>query len=138
AAWVTQAFESLATHDVVLGPAHDGGYYLLGQRLKAAGAPVDLFSGITMSTETVRAETLARAETAGLSVALTPTTFDVDDAQDLDQLRQVLRDAPSDLADAAPATQTILAVLPSLPPYARPQTPSAEGTPLALAGSGEE
>ncbi|HLW02861.1 MAG TPA: TIGR04282 family arsenosugar biosynthesis glycosyltransferase [Ktedonobacterales bacterium] len=120
AAWVAQAFAALTVHDVVVGPAQDGGYYLLGQRVR--GAPVDLFSGITMSTATVCAETLARAEAAGLSVALTPATFDVDESDDLDQLRLALRDAPSALADAAPATQAFLDALPS---------------PLALAGSGE-
>ena len=127
-AWVAQAFAALATHDVVIGPAQDGGYYLLGQRVK--DAPVDLFTGITMSTPTVCAETLARAEAAGLSVALTPATFDIDESDDLDQLRQALRTAPSALADAAPATQALLEALPPLPP-------AAEGEPLALAGSGE-
>jgi rSAM/selenodomain-associated transferase 1 len=125
AARVAQAFEALTGHDVVVGPAQDGGYYLLGQRVR--GAAVDLFSGITMSTATVCAETLARAEAAGLSVALTPATFDIDASNDLDQLRQELRDAPSASADAAPATQAYLAALPSLPPC----------EPLALAGTGE-
>jgi hypothetical protein len=124
AAWVAQAFESLATHDVVIGPAEDGGYYLLGQRVQ--DAPIDLFSGIAMSTATVCAETLARARAAGLSVAQTPATFDIDEADDLDRLRRALREAPSALADAAPATQALLSALPSLPPGA-----------LALAGNGE-
>ena len=124
AAWVAQAFASLETHDVVIGPARDGGYYLLGQR----GAPVDLFSGITMSTPTVYAETLARAEAAGLSVALTPATFDIDEADDLYQLREALRAAPSTEADCAPATQTILSALPMY----------RADLPLALSGSAEE
>jgi rSAM/selenodomain-associated transferase 1 len=128
AIWVTQAFASLTTHDVVVGPAQDGGYYLLGQRVKET--PVDLFSGITMSTATVCAETLARAEAAGLSVAFAPATFDIDESGDLDQLRQVLRAAPSPLADAAPATLARLEALAAHPP-------AAEGTPLALAGTGE-
>ncbi|HEY7357263.1 MAG TPA: DUF2064 domain-containing protein, partial [Ktedonobacterales bacterium] len=151
AAWVAQAFESLATHDVVIGPAEDGGYYLLGQRVQvaptAAGAcgnrvpalspaarapaPVDLFSGITMSTATVCAETLARVRAAGLSVAQTPATFDIDEADDLDRLRRALREAPSAQADAAPATQALLSALPSLPSGAD------AGAPLALAGNGE-
>jgi rSAM/selenodomain-associated transferase 1 len=126
AAWVAQAFEALATHEVVIGPAQDGGYYLLGQRVNVS--PVDLFSGITMSTATVCANTLARAEAIGLRVALTPTTFDIDEYGDLERLREALREAPSAVADAAPATQARLSALPSIPP----------GAPLVLAGSGEE
>jgi rSAM/selenodomain-associated transferase 1 len=126
AAWVAQAFAALASHDVVIGPALDGGYYLLGQRVKRS-APADLFSGITMSTATVYEETAARARAARLSVALTPVTFDIDQYDDLDQLRRALREAPSAFADAAPATQALLSTLPSLPP----------GAPLALAGNGE-
>jgi rSAM/selenodomain-associated transferase 1 len=149
AAWVTRAFEALAAHDVVIGPAEDGGYYLLGQRVQ--GTPIDLFSGITMSTATVCAETLARASAAGLSVAQTPATFDIDESDDLERLRQALREAPSALADAAPATRVLLSALPSLPPGAgaratngsenagtrRPQAPAPGGEPLALAGRGE-
>lgn len=125
AAWVAQAFETLETHEVVIGPALDGGYYLLGQR--ANPAPVDLFSGITMSTATVCAETLARAKASGLRVALLPTTFDIDEFSELVRLRAALRDAPSAVADAAPATQAALNALPSL----------STNAPLALAGSGE-
>ncbi|HEX6777699.1 MAG TPA: TIGR04282 family arsenosugar biosynthesis glycosyltransferase [Ktedonobacterales bacterium] len=124
AAWVARAFASLETHDVVIGPARDGGYYLLGQR----GAPVDLFSGITMSTPTVHAETLARAQAAGLSVALAPATFDVDEADDLDRLREALRAAPSSEADCAPATQALLSALPV----------HRADLPLSLSGSAEE
>ncbi len=107
AAWVAQAFAALETDEVVLGPACDGGYYLLGQR----GVPVDLFSGITMSTSTVYAETLARARAAGLRVALTPATFDIDEVDDLNRLRQVLCKAPSVEADPAPETQSLLGAL---------------------------
>jgi rSAM/selenodomain-associated transferase 1 len=107
AAWVAQAFAALETDDVVIGPAHDGGYYLLGQR----GAPADLFRGITMSTPTVYAETLARAEAAALSVALAPSTFDIDEIDDLARLREALQAAPSSEADCAPATQAALSGL---------------------------
>ncbi len=107
AAWVAQAFDALAEHDVVIGPAHDGGYYLLGQR----GVPVDLFTGITMSTPTVCDETLARAETARLRAALLPVTFDIDEPADLELLSEVLNCAPSDEADPAPTTRALLQVL---------------------------
>ena len=126
AAWAAQSFAALATHDVVIGPALDGAYYLLGQRVHSA--PVDLFCGITMSTASVCAETLARAEASGLRVARLPATFDIDERADLERLREALREAPSAAADAAPATQALLSALLSLPP----------GAPLALASSGEE
>ncbi len=64
-----------------------------------------------MSTPTVYAETLARAEAAGLSVALAPATFDIDEIDDLARLRAALRAAPSSEADCAPATQTALNAL---------------------------
>ena len=129
AAWVARAFAALERDDVVIGPAHDGGYYLLGQR----GTPADLFRGITMSTPTVYEETLARARAAGLSVAFAPATFDVDEADDLARLREVLRAAPSSEADCAPATQAALSVLPGYrtdPPHSwlRHEQPSLTGS----------
>ena len=108
-AWVREAIAALATHDVALGPARDGGYYLLGQR--ADPAPADLFTGIQMSTAAVYAETLARARSAGLRVATLPRTFDVDEAGDLATLRAVLERAPCDEAATAPATLAALEAL---------------------------
>jgi rSAM/selenodomain-associated transferase 1 len=105
-AWVHEALAMLVTHDVAIGPACDGGYYLLGQR--ADPAPADLFIGIQMSTAEVYAQTLARADAAGLRVATLPPTFDVDEAGDLARLRVALERAPSD--DAAPAPATLAAL----------------------------
>jgi uncharacterized protein len=62
--------------DVVLGPAVDGGYYLIGLNRPA---PV-LFSGIPWSTSRVLATTLARTEAAGLRCHLLETKLDIDDA----------------------------------------------------------
>ena len=104
AAWIADAFTALESHDLVVGPTHDGGYYLLGQR----DAPVDLFTSITMSTATVCAETLALAQAAEMSIALAPSTFDIDLAPDLDLLRVALEGAPSPGADTAPATLALL------------------------------
>ena len=74
-----RAFDELATHDLVLGPADDGGYYLLG--LKALQP--DLFVNKDWSTATVLPDTLADAARLGLRVAQLPTLHDVDSAQDL-------------------------------------------------------
>ncbi len=78
-AHLRQAYERLLTHDVVLGPATDGGYYLLGLR---APQPA-LFAGISWSTATVLADTRAAAQRQQLRVALLPELSDVDTAADL-------------------------------------------------------
>ena len=72
------AFEQLTTHDVVAGPARDGGYYLLGMK---ALVP-DFFANKAWSTDAVLSATLADAERLGLSVALLPMLSDVDNAKD--------------------------------------------------------
>ena len=69
--------------DIVMGPAEDGGYYLVGLR---APAPA-LFTEMPWGTETVLAETLARARRLGLRHALLPPWFDVDRGEDLARLR---------------------------------------------------
>jgi hypothetical protein len=74
--YLEQAATALATHDLVLGPATDGGYYLIG--LKSA-PPLELFTGIAWSTERVLHQTLKRAEQLRMSVHLLPSWYDVDD-----------------------------------------------------------
>jgi rSAM/selenodomain-associated transferase 1 len=86
--------------DVVLGPAEDGGYYLIGVR---ADHPV-LFADLPWSTPAVFDLTRGRIETAGLRCALLPPWFDVDTPEDLVRLRALLRESP----DAAPATSRFL------------------------------
>lgn len=76
---VIAAFEALATHDVALGPAEDGGYYLVGLRSPRPA----LFAGVAWSTPSVLAETLARASAARLSVARLAPLRDVDTIDDL-------------------------------------------------------
>ena len=101
---IAKAFASLrdANVDVVLGPADDGGYYLVG--LRNHPAPPDLFTGITMSTPLVFTQTLERAQSLGLAVRLAPTTFDVDSEADLPRLAHALDALPT----LAPRTLTLL------------------------------
>jgi len=87
AAWLDEAEGRLDTADVVLGPAGDGGYYLVAMR-----AAHDIFTGIAMGTSAVLAETLAQAARAGLGVHLLPRSFDIDGADDIERLRQLLDD----------------------------------------------
>ena len=72
--------------DVVVGPSHDGGYYLIGVRRPAPF----LFERMPWSTPAVLPETLRRAEAKGLQVARLPVWFDVDTPADLDRLRAEL------------------------------------------------
>lgn len=66
----------------VLGPADDGGYYLLG--VKAAHA--HLFEDIAWSTDRVALQTAMRAREIGLELVTLPTWYDVDDAASLYRL----------------------------------------------------
>lgn len=66
----------------VLGPADDGGYYLLG--VKAAHA--HLFEDIEWSTDSVAERTMLRAREIGLDLIILPTWYDVDDAMSLYRL----------------------------------------------------
>jgi uncharacterized protein len=75
---VNQAFEKLAAKDVVLGPALDGGYYLLGMK-----QPHDLlFRNMIWSTDQVFTQTTRRIEKAGLSYDTVATLSDIDYAED--------------------------------------------------------
>jgi len=75
---VQQAFTALGEHDVVLGPALDGGYYLVGL---AAPHPA-LFRGISWSTAAVAAQTRTRARAHGLSCHVLKPLRDVDTLRD--------------------------------------------------------
>jgi rSAM/selenodomain-associated transferase 2/rSAM/selenodomain-associated transferase 1 len=77
------AFDALDSHDLVLGPATDGGYYLIGARASAADPLPSLFTGMPWGTATVFRETVHRAEKAGLSRARTAMLADVDLPEDL-------------------------------------------------------
>ena len=93
--------QALATSGdrAVLGPAEDGGYYVLG--LKAVHAR--LFEDIDWSTERVFDQTLSRAAEIGLEVQLLPAWYDVDDVGGLQRLRQDLdRSAAADGDRLAP------------------------------------
>jgi rSAM/selenodomain-associated transferase 1 len=105
-AHVEEAFALLARPDlpVVLGPATDGGYYLIG--LSREAAPFErlsgVFEGIRWSTPHAFEDTRAAARGAGLAVATGPGWYDVDDEEGLTRLRQDLRDPG--VRAAAPAT----------------------------------
>ena len=92
--YVEQALALLdqADTDAVLGPAADGGYYLLGMRVPLA----PLFQDIRWSTEVVAQQTRERASEHMLCLMEVPVWYDLDTAEDLRELyREVLRSGDS-------------------------------------------
>ena len=85
------AFETLAAHDVVVGPTHDGGYYLVGAK---ASHPT-LFAGDGMGTSSALERLLSRARALELSVGFADRFYDIDTADDLSRLAAELRLAPA-------------------------------------------
>ena len=83
AAWYRSAFALLDRVDLVLGPALDGGYYLVAMDTSTRPPPSELFAGVPMGTDAVLGETLARAQDLGLRVALLPPLRDLDRIEDL-------------------------------------------------------
>jgi rSAM/selenodomain-associated transferase 1 len=91
-AYLERAFRHLddPTVDVVLGPCRDGGYYLIGLKAPCSA----LFRGIAMSTSTVAAETIERAQGQGLRVASLSPWRDVDTYGDLERFVEELTALP--------------------------------------------
>jgi uncharacterized protein len=81
------AFEILTTHDVVVGPTNDGGYYLVGAK---AGYP-SLFEGDGMGTKSALDRLLTRTKILELSTGFTQSFYDIDIAEDLIQLGRELQ-----------------------------------------------
>jgi uncharacterized protein len=84
------AFETLVAHDVVVGPTHDGGYYLVG----AKTSHPTLFAGDGMGTSSALQRLLSRTRILGLSAGFTDPFYDIDVADDLTRLAGELRLAP--------------------------------------------
>jgi rSAM/selenodomain-associated transferase 1 len=90
-----EARETLTiTGGVVLGPADDGGYYLIGMRTVHA----ELFQGVDWGTASVLTDTLRAADQAGVEARLVRAAYDVDTIEDLRRLERDLQTAPPDLA----------------------------------------
>jgi rSAM/selenodomain-associated transferase 1 len=85
-----QAFDALDSCDLVVGPTHDGGYYLVGAKTPHPG----LFAANVMGTASALETLLARARKLCLSVRSTEEFYDVDVPEDLSRLSEELRLAP--------------------------------------------
>jgi rSAM/selenodomain-associated transferase 1 len=83
---IAQAFDALERYDVVLGPANDGGYYLLG----LTQSRPELFPGMAWSTPTVLSKTIQVCRQAALTVSLLPWLTDIDEAEDWLQAKKAI------------------------------------------------
>lgn len=100
---IGEAFELLESGaDLVLGPAHDGGYYLLG--IGGEALHPELFRGISWSSDGVLSEMLANAARLGVEATLLAEERDIDTPADLDWLSRQLTNDPT----LCPATRALL------------------------------
>ena len=76
---IDEAFTELDSNDLVIGPANDGGYYLLGMKKLVP----ELFEEIEWSTEVVLNQTLKKAKELGLKVKCLQELIDIDNIDDL-------------------------------------------------------
>lgn len=82
---LVEAFQALDSSEVVLGPAADGGYYLIGMKRPVRKRLLPhIFAGISWSTATVLAETIGILDSLQVSYATLPTLRDIDRPEDLD------------------------------------------------------
>ncbi|MBV8888614.1 MAG: TIGR04282 family arsenosugar biosynthesis glycosyltransferase [Alphaproteobacteria bacterium] len=132
-----QAARALAADDdrVVLGPAEDGGYYLIGMKMPHA----HLFEDIDWSTSRVAAQTGVRAAQLGLEMVELPAWYDVDEPSALRRLAADLTEAGRRAMESgrwrcypAPATAACLARLGMLDPPPARKPALSTGTAPAL------
>lgn len=122
------ALAALDRHDLVLGPADDGGYYLIGMRRFIP----DLFQGIDWGTSQVFSQTTTIASHLNLSWAALPTLADVDRPEDLVVWRQIVEQQ-----DRSPQISAIIPVLnevSNLETMLRPLSHAANVETIAIDG----
>jgi hypothetical protein len=85
------AFETLRAHNLVVGPTHDGGYYLVGAKVPYP----TLFANDGLGTSSALERLLSRARVLELSVGFADPFYDIDVADDLTRLAVELRLAPA-------------------------------------------
>lgn len=91
-----RAFDALGTADLVIGPASDGGYYLIGAARRRQAQLARVFDEIPWGTSDVFSQTHNRAENAGLSTHVLEELRDIDRPDDVPYARAVIAaEAPS-------------------------------------------
>ena len=103
-AFVKRAFLKLKHRDVVVGPASDGGYYLIGVKQHHP----ELFAGPAWGTESVLEETLELVRERRLSCSLLPLWYDVDDIHGLGLLRAMLLGRRIERSDRLHQTERVI------------------------------
>lgn len=83
---IEDAFTSLNENDYVIGPAHDGGYYLIGMKTLNKS----IFEDMVWSTDNVMLDTIIDIKKQKKSYFLLPTLTDVDHEKDLGELKNFL------------------------------------------------
>lgn len=129
-----QALRALDEHDIVLGPAADGGYYLLGMTRLHPG----LFRGMDWGTERVCAQTRDAIIRMGIDVTELPPLSDVDRPQDLDPLRSDERFA--DVFTGRPVVSVIIPTLneATVLPKTLERVRRADGIEMIVADGGSQ
>jgi hypothetical protein len=84
---IEKAFKMLDTHDFVVGPTDDGGFYLLGMHAESP----ELFAGKTYETATLFEDTIKRIEATGKTYFRLPILTDVDKEEDLGRLKKMIQ-----------------------------------------------
>ncbi len=125
--FVSLAFQHLQTADIVLGPATDGGYYLLG-----CGRLLPIFQDIDWGAPTVLRDTLARLD-AGCRLVLLPPWYDVDTLADWIVLHgHVMGMRKSGADPGAPRTEELLKTIAPSGLLARDQSLFCGRPPFSL------
>ena len=132
-----RAFKKLSASDIVLGPALDGGYYLIGMR---APKPL-LFENIAWGSDSVLKQTIAAAKRAKCNVVLLDPLADVDHPEDLIHCRKWLGSTGGVLPKIQPRHWSI--VIPTLNEQAKlPATlariPKSSEVQVVVADGGSE
>lgn len=107
-AFLEEAFEQLTTpRTVVLGPAEDGGYYLLGMN----DLRPEVFHEMSYSHDAVFDETVRRVAEGGAGLTVLPTWYDVDTPEDLVRLAEEVGEGEVEVEDGLRRTRAVLARL---------------------------
>lgn len=101
---LNQALQALGDYDAVIGPARDGGYYLLGMRTLHTG----VFRNKQWSTETVFSRTMEDLRIAGLNTFRLPELRDIDTIEDYRDLKKTLA---VDQPEAVPASHPVISII---------------------------
>ena len=99
--FITKAFAKLNTCDLVIGPSHDGGYYLIGLKKSCP----DLFKKIQWSSSNVFSDTLEKAVRLNKKVGLLKKWYDVDDRKSFEYLKEDIKHA---INESTPWTKRFL------------------------------